>query len=138
MAGRAWSRSSAPSPAERMRDLLPDIDLMRPIRLVLGRLPQRPPTLLLATALNWGLAVRLDVAALERLRGRLIRIVVHDLGLVLSLAIDERGFRACSSKAPADVTISASAADFRLLALRREDPDTLFFSRRLRMEGDTA
>jgi predicted lipid carrier protein YhbT len=35
------------------------------------------------------------------------------------------------------LTISASAYDFVLLARRQEDPDTLFFSRRLAMEGDT-
>ena len=33
--------------------------------------------------------------------------------------------------------IAASAHDFLLLAQRKEDPDTLFFSRRLVMEGDT-
>lgn len=37
----------------------------------------------------------------------------------------------------AATTISASAHDFVLLARRQEDPDTLFFSRRLSMEGDT-
>ena len=35
------------------------------------------------------------------------------------------------------LTTSASAYDFVLLARRQEDPDTLFFSRRLAMEGDT-
>ncbi|MGC2048204.1 MAG: SCP2 sterol-binding domain-containing protein, partial [Gallionella sp.] len=29
------------------------------------------------------------------------------------------------------------ACDFLMLALRKEEPDTLFFSRRLCMEGDT-
>lgn len=37
----------------------------------------------------------------------------------------------------ADLTLSATAHDFLLLAQRRQDPDTLFFSRRLSMEGDT-
>lgn len=37
----------------------------------------------------------------------------------------------------ADVTLSATAHDFLLLAQRQQDPDTLFFSRRLSMEGDT-
>jgi predicted lipid carrier protein YhbT len=36
-----------------------------------------------------------------------------------------------------DLIISASAQDFYRLAKREEDPDTLFFSRRLVMEGDT-
>jgi predicted lipid carrier protein YhbT len=33
--------------------------------------------------------------------------------------------------------MSARARDFLALLLREEDPDTLFFSRRLLMEGDT-
>ncbi len=33
--------------------------------------------------------------------------------------------------------ISARARDFIALALREEDPDTLFFNRSLVMEGDT-
>ena len=34
-------------------------------------------------------------------------------------------------------TLPATARDFMLLLTRREDPDTLFFSRRLVSEGDT-
>jgi len=36
-----------------------------------------------------------------------------------------------------DMTLGASALDFVLLAQRQQDPDTLFFERRLTMEGDT-
>ena len=39
--------------------------------------------------------------------------------------------------ARADLTITAGAGDFLLLVGAREDPDTLFFSRRLTVEGDT-
>jgi hypothetical protein len=42
-----------------------------------------------------------------------------------------------SNQGEPHLTISASAHDFLLLARRQEDPDTLFFSRRLAMEGDT-
>lgn len=37
-----------------------------------------------------------------------------------------------------DLTISGAIYDFLALATRREDSDTLFFSRRVVMEGDTA
>ena len=46
-------------------------------------------------------------------------------------------FSACRNSGAADLKISASVYDFVLLARRQEDPDTLFFSRRLSMEGDT-
>ena len=36
-----------------------------------------------------------------------------------------------------DLTIRAHASDFIALARRSQDPDTLFFNRRLSMEGDT-
>jgi len=36
-----------------------------------------------------------------------------------------------------DVSIRGALADFLLLATRGEDPDTLFFARRLSLEGDT-
>jgi len=36
-----------------------------------------------------------------------------------------------------DLAIKAGVADYLALALRREDPDTLFFKRRLVMTGDT-
>jgi predicted lipid carrier protein YhbT len=36
-----------------------------------------------------------------------------------------------------DVTFTATAEDFARLSLRLEDPDTLFFNRRLLIEGDT-
>ena len=35
------------------------------------------------------------------------------------------------------MTFTATARDLARLALRLEDPDTLFFDRRLRIEGDT-
>ena len=40
-------------------------------------------------------------------------------------------------QAKADVSIRGSWRDFLLLASRQEDPDTLFFRRRLIIEGDT-
>ena len=46
-------------------------------------------------------------------------------------------FVASHRQVSTDLTISANAQDFLRLAQRQEDPDTLFFNRRLSMEGDT-
>jgi predicted lipid carrier protein YhbT len=46
------------------------------------------------------------------------------------------GFRAVQ-ECVADVTFTATAEDFVRLTLRLEDPDTLFFNRRLMIEGNT-
>jgi predicted lipid carrier protein YhbT len=42
-----------------------------------------------------------------------------------------------SQQAKEDVSFSGNANDLILIAARKEDPDTLFFQRRLRIEGDT-
>ncbi|MDE2088407.1 MAG: SCP2 sterol-binding domain-containing protein, partial [Gammaproteobacteria bacterium] len=77
---------------------------------------------------------------LAPLRGRRLCLVIADAGCELALRIEgprlipdagARQNRAC------DVRISGTLADFLLLATRAEDPDTLFFNRRLCLEGDT-
>lgn len=104
---------------------------------MIARLPQLPHSFLLATALNLGLTARLDAEVVARLRNKAIRIVVGDAGIAFTLCFDGRVFRPRSARGQADVTIAADAYDFGLLALRKEDPDTLFFARRLTMQGDT-
>ena len=71
----------------------------------------------------------------QPLAGRRYAICVKDLGVSLRFTVTQRGF-APDNGIP-DLTISATARDFLLLLGRREDPDTLFFSRRLVSEGDT-
>ena len=73
------------------------------------------------------------------LSGRDIADACKDAGLTLDFTLGERGFRRATPTAGTkpDLTLSATTRDFMALALREEDPDTLFFSRRLRMEGDT-
>jgi len=61
---------------------------------------------------------------------------VKDVGLSMYLSVHERGLRP-EKAGPVDVTFTASAEDFARLSLRLEDPDTLFFNRRLLIEGDT-
>ncbi|MBU1664886.1 MAG: SCP2 sterol-binding domain-containing protein [Gammaproteobacteria bacterium] len=68
--------------------------------------------------------------------GRRFRVQVSDLGLKLYFSVTAKGFRALHNGL-ADVTFTATAQDFARLALRLEDPDTLFFNRRLLIEGDT-
>ena len=48
-----------------------------------------------------------------------------------------RRFAALPRQPSTDLTIAATGPDFLKLAQRKEDADTLFFSRRLSMEGDT-
>jgi O2-independent ubiquinone biosynthesis accessory factor UbiT len=74
--------------------------------------------------------------ALSPLRGKVLRLEIAGLGFGPQLTLDAIGLRPAFG-AP-DVIMRASLADYVALALRHEDPDTLFFTRRLVLEGDTA
>lgn len=109
----------------------------RPLATLLGRLPQWPPSAAMALALNLGLSRHLDPDALVALVDKVVRIRVRDAGLSVTLRFDGQRFIPGADGATADVTIAASTRDFAMLAARKEDPDTLFFARRLSMDGDT-
>lgn len=109
----------------------------RPLGRLVSRLPAFPPSLAFAQVLNLALGRVIPRESLEPLHGKCLEIRVTDLGLSFHFTIGAGGFSAVRSSAPADLVISASAQDFYLLASRKEDPDTLFFSRRLVVEGDT-
>lgn len=108
-----------------------------PLRELIARLPQYPPAAVVAFGLNVLLGPVLNARNLPDTRGKVIRVAVRDLGLDLTFTLDEAGVFALGSGARPDVTIRADLRDFLALARREEDPDTLFFSRRLVMEGDT-
>ncbi|WP_220815769.1 ubiquinone anaerobic biosynthesis accessory factor UbiT [Pseudomonas paralcaligenes] len=74
--------------------------------------------------------------AFDLLEGRWLRLEVSDLGLAWCLTCDGARLRV-EERAAADVCIRGNWRDFLLLASRQEDPDTLFFRRRLVIEGDT-
>jgi predicted lipid carrier protein YhbT len=75
------------------------------------------------------------LAALEPLRGKVVRLELAELGLGVQLTVQGWGWRPAFGAA--DVTVRARLGDYAALALGREDPDSLFFSRRLSIEGDT-
>ncbi|MBI2313893.1 MAG: SCP2 sterol-binding domain-containing protein [Betaproteobacteria bacterium] len=109
----------------------------RPVGALISLLPQYPPSVVFAAALNFALGRMLPKDALAPLYGRRVCLRTTDAGVVVNFTLTPNGFTACLAGRTPDLTISASAHDFLMLALRREDPDTLFFNRRLVMEGDT-
>lgn len=108
-----------------------------PIGKFLSRLPAYPGSLLFVTGLNLALLKSLPADVKQSLADKKLRIKVSDAQLSFDFKWTRNSFSACRHTGDADLTISASAHDFLLLARRLEDPDTLFFSRRLVMEGDT-
>jgi predicted lipid carrier protein YhbT len=108
----------------------------QPLARLLAALPSWPASQAFAAGANllaWPTLRELDWSDT---RGRRFCVSVQDTGLRFYFSIQERGFRA-EREGPADVTFTATAEDLARLTLRIEDPDTLFFNRRLLIEGDT-
>ncbi|CNE79957.1 SCP2 domain-containing protein [Yersinia nurmii] len=90
----------------------------------------------LEQVLSWQFRQALEDGDLAFLAGRWLKIEVRDLALQWFMTV-ENGRLVVSQQADADVSFSGDANDLVLIAARKEDPDTLFFQRRLRIEGDT-
>ncbi len=109
----------------------------KPIGKLVSLLPSFPPSFAFAKVLNLALGRIIPKEHLEPLHGKQIAIHVKDLGLSLYFTVGADKFTPTRSGKAPDLAISATAQDFFLLATRKEDPDTLFFSRRLIVEGNT-
>lgn len=101
------------------------------------KLPQRPWSDALCLGLGLARMTKQLEADFSFLEGRTLRIVVEDLGARATLHYAGGRFRPAAADTPADVSFRATAADYLKLLRRTEDPDTLFFQRKLRIEGDT-
>jgi predicted lipid carrier protein YhbT len=109
--------------------------LPRLLTLPMGLIPPRLNSTVLAQILNRVFAPELKDGELDFLDGKVMRIGVDDARLTFRLTLADGRIRA--AKTGEDLTIDGNVYEFLLLATRREDPDTLFFNRRLRLGGST-
>ncbi len=109
----------------------------RPLGRLIEHLPTWPPSFAFTRILDLALHRVIRRRDLQALYGKRITIHVTDAGLRLHFTVLSGGFSAVTGSVAPDLAISATAYDFYLLAMRKEDPDTLFFNRRLVVEGDT-
>ena len=116
---------------------LPIFSFPKPLGKLVSMLPALPPSFAFTQILNLALGRVIPKDHLEPLYGKQIAIHVKDIGLNLYFTVQTDKFTPTHASTIPDLAISATAHDFFLLATRKEDPDTLFFSRRLIVEGDT-
>lgn len=90
----------------------------------------------LEQVLSWQFRQALQEGELEFLDGRWLSLEVRDIGLRWFTSVENDQLIVRES-AEADVSFSANASDLLMIAARKQDPDTLFFQRRLVIEGDT-
>ena len=114
-------------------------NLCRFIASPLRWLPQRIHGGGLSLMLNHLLAHPMADGELDFLRNRVVNLEITDIGIKFRLQLGEQGFSSVpTTSTDADVRFSGDLLTFLLLATQREDADTLFFQRRLRIQGDTA
>jgi predicted lipid carrier protein YhbT len=107
------------------------------LTLPLGLVPPRFNSALLAQILNRVFKPELAEGELDFLDDRVMLIRVDDARLSYRLTLRRGRLEAAPAGSGADLSIEGNLYEFLLLATRREDPDTLFFNRRLRLGGDT-
>jgi len=122
--------------------MLPIPEFVRPIAKKAVGLPGRivpysAQKQLLAVVLNQAFREPLQHGELEFLEGAKVRIKVTDLCINWLICVGSDRFTPIERELEDDVCISGESPDFILLATRQADPDTLFFQRRIRIEGDT-
>ncbi len=119
----------------------PSLSLPRPlapsrlIRALDPRVPIAVKRRLVEPLLNRTFAEPLAEGEFDVLEGRRITLRVEDLGVVLTLGLEAGHLVLC--REAGEATIRGGWREFLCLATRREDPDALFFQRRLLIEGDT-
>lgn len=111
--------------------------LPRALALPLAAVPSAAHNAVLTVLLNQVFGPALRRGELDFLRGRTVCLRVRDAGLAWCLTLADGRLQRCDPRRSADLTIEGVVYDFLQMASGREDPDTLFFNRRLRMTGDT-
>jgi predicted lipid carrier protein YhbT len=112
---------------------------LAPLGLFLRALPDAVHGTMLSHLFNHMLQGQWMTEQLVDLEGKRLAIHIRDTRTQLLFVIRGKRFHRQPAKGerPWDVRISGDLADFWLLATRAEDPDTLFFSRQLAIEGET-
>jgi predicted lipid carrier protein YhbT len=91
----------------------------------------------LVTTLNKIFSEDLKQGELDFLQEKIVSISIEDAGLEFRFSMNENRLVAAKKHQSPDLILHGNIYDYLLLASRSEDTDTLFFSRRLHMQGDT-
>lgn len=92
---------------------------------------------LLISTLNKIFAIDLKEGELDFLQDKVVQIFIEDIGVEYRFTLKQNKLTPVNNNQLADLSLKGTVYDYLLLASRREDTDTLFFSRRLHMSGDT-
>jgi len=108
-----------------------------PLSLPFKVLPSFVHNKVLVTTLNKLFTRELKEGELDFLQEKIIHISIEDAGIEYRFTLDNNKLTAADKNCSPDLILQGTVYNYLLLASRQEDTDTLFFSRRLHMQGDT-
>lgn len=116
--------------------------LIKPSNLggIATRMPQRLNIALVQKLLNLAFAEQIREGDFEFLHRRMLQVEIRDAGLFIGLSYDHGRITCNHFKrhgCESDVTLSIETPDAIKLIQQEIDPDTLFFQRKLKINGDT-
>ncbi len=104
---------------------------------LIGRLTYPFGRAVVPLMINRALARQIEDGLTDFLRQRVLAVHITDLDVEWRFTLDAAGNRIVRTCNEPHATIQGDSIALLLLAARRTDPDTLFFNRRLMVEGDT-
>lgn len=107
--------------------------LRTPVKL----LPPAAQRKALLEGLKWIFKEALEEGDFDFLTDKWLKVAVKDLNLAWYISYQGENLLVAEKPVQEDVSFSGNLNDLVLIAGRKEDPDTLFFQRRLTIEGDT-
>ena len=116
----------------RSRPVFPVL-LSLPLKLI----PSSIHSKALVTVLNKVFHDELKEGELDFLQDKVICIAVNDAGIEFQFTLNDEKLMPGNTNQKPDLLLNGNLHDYLLLASRHEDTDTLFFNRRLHMQGDT-
>ncbi|PMH41185.1 sterol-binding protein [Vibrio sp. 10N.286.49.B3] len=100
-------------------------------------LPQTVQRRVLLDGLETVFKEALDDGDFEFLEDKWLKVSVTDIDLSWYISYSNESLIVAEQPVKEDVSFSGALNDLVLIVGRKEDPDTLFFQRRLKIEGDT-
>ncbi|WPE16457.1 ubiquinone anaerobic biosynthesis accessory factor UbiT [Candidatus Thioglobus autotrophicus] len=111
-----------------------------PIFLPIATLTQVSKTInnkIIVSLFNQIFSQAIKTGDLDFLEGRWVLIEILDMGLTFNLGFNNQRLIQAQQNQVFDLTISARSCDFLDLMSKNKDPDTLFFQRKINMQGST-
>jgi predicted lipid carrier protein YhbT len=100
-------------------------------------LPSKLHAIAITKISNQLMEIPLKEGELDFLQNSSVSVEISDLNLRFAFSLEQGKLVARNWQIGDDLNLKGSLYDFLLLANREEDTDTLFFQRRLKMEGNT-